>query len=222
MDVVKVLLVDDHEVVRLGLITLLEDVPWVKVVAEVGTAEEAITAVSTHTPNVILMDIRLPVNSGIDACREITTKWPDTHVIMLTSYADNNLIIQALQAGACCYVLKQVGNEALIDALDNVRRGETLLDPTETKKTIKNFRQQVRGQQGNVFKDFTERELNVLAQIAQGKTNPQIAVSLSIAEQTICNDINAILTKINVSNRFEAAIYALHHNINFHLPIQGM
>ncbi|KAA3661801.1 MAG: DNA-binding response regulator [Chloroflexi bacterium] len=218
MEVVKVLLVDDHEVVRLGLMTLLEDVPWVQVVGEVGTAEEAVTAVSTHTPDVILMDIRLPGNSGIDACREITAKWPVSHVIMLTSYADNKLILQALQAGACCYVLKQVGNEALIEALNKVRRGEALLDPAETKQTISKFRQQARDQQGNVFKDFTERELNVLAQISQGKTNPQIAVALSVAEQTVCNDMNDILAKLNLSNRFEAAIFALHHNINFHLP----
>jgi DNA-binding NarL/FixJ family response regulator len=218
MKSIKVILVDDHEVVRLGLITLLEDVTWVDVVAEVGTAEEAITAVSTHTPDVVLMDIRLPDNSGIDACREITARWPNTHVIMLTSYADNNLILQALQAGACCYVLKQVGNEGLIEALELARRGEASLDPTETNRAIKRIRQQMHEQQGNVFKDLTDRELNVLAEIAGGKTNPQIANALSISEQTICNAINNIFEKLDVSNRFEAAIYALHHNINFHLP----
>lgn len=218
MQTLRIILVDDHAVVRLGLITLLEDVSWVEVVAEAGTAQEAVTAVATHQPDVVLMDIRLPDNSGIEACHEITTQWPHTHVIMLTSYGDDILILQALQAGACYYVLKQVGNEALIQALEKVRRGDVLLNPLETKRAIDQFRQHTRGKSGNFFKDLTERELRVLAHITQGKTNPQIAEMLSVSEQTVCNDINAILKKINVSNRFEAAIYALHHNIHFQLP----
>jgi two-component system, NarL family, response regulator DevR len=218
MEIVRIVLVDDHEVVRLGLMTLLEDVPWIEVVGEAGTVEEAITAVSSHHPDVVLMDVRLPDNSGIDACRQISLHWPNTHVIMLTSYADENLILQALHAGACCYVLKQVGNDALISTLDKVRRGEPLLDPTETQQSIAQFRQQVRGEQGDIFKDLTDRELNVLAQVAEGKTNPEIASLLAVSVQTVCNDINAVQEKLNVSNRFEAAILAVKHKLQFHLP----
>ncbi len=218
MDILRIALVDDHEVVRWGLITLLEDLPWAEVVAEAGSAEGAVTAVSTHNPDVVLMDIRLPGDSGIEACRQITTRWPHVRVIMLTSYADDNLILQALQAGACSYVLKNVGNDELINALTKARQGELNLNPVETQQAIATFRQQSRDQESHIFKDLTERELHVLAQIAYGKTNPEIATILSVAEQTVCNDINAVLEKLNVSNRFEAAIFALNHKIKYFLP----
>jgi DNA-binding NarL/FixJ family response regulator len=115
---IRVVLVDDHEVVRLGLMTLLEDLDWIDVIAEAGSAEEAIRAVTQHKPDVVVMDIRLPGESGIEACKTITTRWPETRVIMLTSSADDEMIFKALQAGASGYVLKQVGNQALISALD--------------------------------------------------------------------------------------------------------
>jgi len=218
MDIIKVLLVDDHAVVRLGLMTLLQDIPWIEIVGEAGSAAEAITAVPTHQPDVILMDIRLPDDSGIIACRTITTHWPQTRVIMLTSYADDTLVLRAYQAGACCYILKQVGNQALIDALERMREGGLALDPAATQEAINRYQKDVRTRTGDVFKDLTEREMWVLTEITEGKTNPQIAVALAVSEQTVCNDINAVITKLGVDNRFEAAIYAQRHNIKFHLP----
>jgi DNA-binding NarL/FixJ family response regulator len=164
------------------------------------------------------MDIRLPDDSGIVACRTITDRRPQTRVIMLTSYADDNLIVQAEEAGACCYILKQVGNQALIEALELMRAGELKLDPVATQEDITKYHQGLRARRGGKFKDLTEREMLVLVAITDGKTNPQIANGLAVSEQTINNDINAIIQKLGVSNRFEAAIYALQNNIQSFLP----
>lgn len=212
---VRVVIVDDHEVVRLGLIALFEDLDWIEVVAEAGSAEMAVTAVSEYLPDVVLMDIRLPENSGIDACLKITTQWPDTKVIMLTSYGNDSLILQALQAGACHYILKQVGNQALIDNLDLIRQGKNLLTPNRFQKAIDNLYEQMESQHDGLFKLLTWREMQILLCVSQGLNNPQIAKKLSISEPTISNDMNAILDKLPVNNRFEAAIYALRHNISF-------
>ncbi|MCI0577798.1 MAG: response regulator transcription factor, partial [Chloroflexi bacterium] len=202
-ETVRVILVDDHEVVRLGLMALLENVPWVEVVAEAGTAAEAVEAVDQRRPDVVVMDIRMPGGSGIDACRQITSRWPETRVIMLTSFADDELIFQALQAGASGYVLKQVGNQSLIDALDAVRRGDALLDPGVTQRVLTRMRQLESERQSAAFRDLSEREIEVLAEVAKGKSNVEIAVALSLSEKTVRNHVSAILAKLNLANRVE-------------------
>ncbi|MCI0393603.1 MAG: response regulator transcription factor [Chloroflexi bacterium] len=217
-ETVRVILVDDHEVVRLGLMALLENVPWVEVVAEAGTAAEAVEAVDQRRPDVVVMDIRMPGGSGIDACRQITSRWPETRVIMLTSFADDELIFQALQAGASGYVLKQVGNQSLIDALDAVRRGDALLDPGVTQRVLTRMRQLESERQSAAFRDLSEREIEVLAEVAKGKSNVEIAVALSLSEKTVRNHVSAILAKLNLANRVEAATYAIRHGIERHLP----
>lgn len=219
-DTVRLLLVDDHEVVRLGLMTLLEDLHWVEVVAEAGSADEALAAVARYEPDVVVMDIRMPGESGIDACRQITRRYPDTKVIMLTSYADDDLIFKALQAGASGYVLKQVGNRPLIDALQAVRRGEALLDPSVTSRVIARVRQHEMEKVAAAFKDLTAREMEVLAEVAKGKSNNEIAQELSLAEKTVRNHVSAILSKLNLSNRIEAATFAVRHNIDQYVPGQ--
>jgi len=213
MKTLRVLLVDDHEVVRVGLSTLLQDQPGVQVVAEAGSAEEAIRAAERHQPDLVLMDIRLPGESGITACRTITARWPQTRVIMLTSYADDELIFQALQAGAAGYVLKQVGNEELLRAIEAVRQGEALLDPATTRRVIERVRQREREADTAAFRDLTERELEVLALIAEGKTNAEIAQVLTLSEKTVRNHVSVILEKLGMSNRIEAATYAVRHDI---------
>lgn len=218
MDKLKILLVDDHAVVRLGLMTLLEDIEWVTIMGQAGTAAEAITAVSHNQPDVILMDIRLPDESGIIACRTITSQHPSVRIIMLTSYADDALIMRARQAGACGYILKQVGNQPLIEALEKIRQGNLDLNATATQKEIHQFHSDLRSENGNVFKNLTEREMWVLFEITNGKTNPQVAEALAVSEQTVCNDINTVVAKLGVANRFEAAIYALQHKIQYYLP----
>lgn len=218
MDRLKVLIVDDHAVVRLGLRTLLEDLPWVEIAGEAGTAAEAVEAVAIQQPNAVLMDIRLPDDSGIIACKTITSRWPKIRVIMLTSYSDDDLIVQAKQAGACSYILKQVGNQALVEALERMRAGDLSLDTNTTRDQITQHHQEKLVQRGGIFKDLTEREFRVLLEITYGKTNPQIAATLSTSEKTVCNDIDAIIKKLGVNNRFEAAIYALHYRNQLILP----
>lgn len=214
----RVVLVDDHEVVRLGLITLLEDLDWVEVVGEAGTAEEALRVIERLRPDVVVMDIRLPGESGIEACRMITTRWPEIRVIMLTSSADDEMIFKALQAGASGYVLKQVGNQAFISALDAARKGESMLDPQVTGRVIARLREAERLQQAMAFRDLSDREFEVLALIAEGRSNPEIAARLSLSEKTVGHHVSTILAKLNLTNRIEAATYAVRHHIEEHMP----
>lgn len=216
--VVRVVLIDDHEIVRLGLKTLLGDIPWVEVVAEGGTAEEALQVAAKYNPDVVVMDIRMPGKSGIDACQKIVKRWPDMKVIMLTSYDEDALIFKAIRAGASGFVLKQVGNQPLIDALDAVRKGTAMADPYVTLRLIEFIRQQEAEQQVAAFKDLSHRELIILAEVSQGKTNIQIAESLSLSEKTVRNHVSAILAKLGLTNRIEAATYAVRNNIEQNLP----
>ncbi len=210
---IRLLLVDDHEVVRLGLATLLKDVACVSAVAEAGSAEEAIETVETFKPDVVVMDIRLPGESGIEACRQIKTKHPEINVLMLTSYAEDSLVFKALEAGASGYVLKQVGNEQLIQALEAACKGEPVLDPQITKKLIERVRQHERELHDSAFKDLTNRELEVLSLVAEGNSNFQISEKLVLSEKTVGHHVSAILAKLGMSNRIEAANFANEHHV---------
>jgi DNA-binding NarL/FixJ family response regulator len=217
-EIINVILVDDHEVVRLGLMTLLEDLSWVRVVAEAGSAEEAVQAVAQHQPDVVVMDIRMPGSSGLDACHEITRRWPEIKVVMLTSFMDDELIFKAIQAGASGYVLKQVGNESLIKALGAVRRGEALLDSAVTQRVLQRMRETETDREAAAFRDLSEREMEVLALVAEGKSNGEIAAELSLAEKTVRNHVSAILAKLGLTNRIEAATYAVRNHLERYLP----
>lgn len=217
---VRVILADDHEVVRLGLKTLLDDVPWVQVVAQAGTAGEAVRLAETQAPDVVIMDIRMPGDSGIDACREITSRLEGVQVIMLTSYSDDELILKALQAGASGYILKQVGNRSIISALEAVRNGNAALDPQVTRRVIEQVRKDETARQAAAFSDLSAREMEVLAEVARGLSNNDIAARLSLSEKTVRNHVSAILSKLDLSNRIEAATYAVRHDIDRHLPGQ--
>src|SRR3990172_6841932 len=167
----RVLLVDDHEIVRLGLMTLIDDQSDMKVVGEAGTAADAVRLVERLDPHVVLMDVRLPGEGGIEATGTITTRFPNTRVVMLTSFADEDLVIRAIRAGAVGYVLKQVGNEELIRAIRAAARGKALLDPSTTVRLLSRVREAERKADSNAFRDLSERELDVLAEVARGKTN---------------------------------------------------
>jgi two-component system response regulator DevR len=217
---VRVILADDHEVVRLGVKTLLEDVPWVQVVAEAGSGEEAVRLTEMYQPDVVIMDIRMPGASGIDACREITSRFEEVQVIMLTSYGDDELILKALQAGASGYILKQVGNRSLVSALEAVREGNALLDPQVTRQVIEQIRKDEVARQAAAFRDLSAREMEVLAEVAKGLSNSEIAAVLNLSEKTVRNHVSAILSKLHLTNRIEAATYAVRHDIERHLPGQ--
>lgn len=209
----RILLVDDHEVVRLGLKALLEHHTQFEVVGEAGTAREAIDQVSRLQPDVVLMDIRLPGTSGIEACEEITRQFPDTRVIMLTSYAEDEMLFSAIRAGASGYVLKQISSEDLVKALEAVGRGEALLDPAVTQRVFQEVRRAVKEEEASAFVNLSQQEKHVLLLVSEGKTNREIAKALFLGEGTVRNYVSSILSKLGVSNRAEAAAYAVEHNL---------
>jgi two-component system response regulator DevR len=213
----RILLVDDHEVVRLGLRSLLDQHPNFDVVAEAETAREAIEKTSMHKPEVVVMDIRLKGGSGIEACQEITTKYPETKVIMLTSYAEDEMLFSAIRAGAAGYVLKQIGGDDLVRAIEAVGRGEALLDPSVTQRVFQEVRKAAREEEASAFAELTQQEMHVLQLVSEGRTNRQIAEILYLGEGTVRNYVSSILSKLNVRNRAEAAAYAVEHNLKDYL-----
>lgn len=213
----RILLVDDHEVVRLGLKALLERHPNFEVVAEAGTARDAVELVESLLPDVVVLDIRLPGGSGIEACQEIADRFPQSKVIMLTSYAEDEMLFSAIRAGASGYVLKQIGGEDLVRAIEAVGRGEALLDPAVTQRIFQEVRKAAKEEEASAFSTLTQQEKHVLLLVSEGKTNREIAKALFLGEGTVRNYVSSILSKLGVSNRAEAAAYAVEHNLRDYL-----
>ena len=214
----RILLVDDHEVVRLGLRTLLSSYNQFEVVGEAGDAQEALEKTARCRPDIVVMDIRLPGKSGIEATREIVENHPETKVIILTSYADDDLLFDAISAGASGYVLKQIGGNDLVRALETVGRGDSMLDPAVTQRVFQRVRENERRAEDETFASLTDQELNILALITEGLTNKEIAARVFLSEKTVRNYVSSILNKLNLSSRAEAAAYAVRHHIRDHLP----
>ena len=219
MEKKTILLVDDHEVVRIGLKALLEHNEQFEVIAEAGTANEAVEMVEKHHPDVVLMDIRLPGPSGIDATEEIVKRWPDVRVVILTSYAEDDMLFSAISAGASGYVLKQIGAEGLIAAIEAACRGEALLDPAVTQRVFQEVRRAVREEESAAFATLSQQEKHVLALVSEGKTNREIAEALFLGEGTVRNYVSSILSKLGVSNRAEAAAYAVAHSLKEYIEM---
>lgn len=209
----RILLVDDHDIVRLGLMTLLNDQPDMEVVGEASTAADAVRAVEKLAPDVVLMDIRLPGEGGIEATRQVSTRFPSSKVVMLTSFADDELVMLAISAGAVGYVLKQVGNEELIRAIQAAARGEALLDPSTTARLLSRVREADRKSQEDAFREITDREMDVLMHLAKGKTNAEIGSLLNLSEKTVGNYIGNMFEKLHLNNRIELAAYAYEHHL---------
>ena len=216
MAAIRVVLVDDHEVVRMGLRMVMEEMAGVRLVGEASGVDEALLLCQQIQPDVVVMDIKMPGRSGVEGCREITQRWPRIRVIMLSSFVDDELLTDAIQAGAAGYVLKSVGTQELVRALQAVARGESSLDPAVTHRVMDLMRR--RAQQGNPFADLTKREIVVLHLISQGKTNAEIATKLFLSEKTVRNHVSTIMAKLNVTNRVEAATLALRKRIENYLP----
>lgn len=210
----RIMIVDDHEVVRFGLRGLLEQKPGWQVVAEAGTVSEAVRQANAQRPDIIVMDIRLKEGSGIDACREIKKMHPEINIIMLTSFAEDDFVFNAISAGAAGYVLKQVGNDDLIQAIETVSHGGALLDPSVTNQVLAKIREATRSE---AFADLTDQELHVLSLVAQGNTNKEIAEALHLSEGTIRNYVSNVLGKLGLTNRAEATAYAVRHNLDDYL-----
>jgi two-component system, NarL family, response regulator DevR len=215
----RILLVDDHEVVRLGLKSLLERHPQFDIVGEAASAREALELVEKNHPDVVVMDIRLPGTSGIEACEEITSRFPETRVLMLTSYAEDEMLFSAIRAGASGYVLKQIGGDELVHALEAVARGEALLDPAVTQRVFQEVRRAVKEEEASAFAHLSQQEKHVLLLVSEGKTNREIAKALFLGEGTVRNYVSSILSKLGVSNRAEAAAYAVEHNLREYISM---
>jgi DNA-binding NarL/FixJ family response regulator len=216
----RIILVDDHEVVRIGLKTLLARHPQFEIIDEAGSASEAVEKTLRLKPEIVVMDIRLPGKSGIEACREIAAAQPETKVLMLTSYAQDDMLFDAIAAGAAGYVLKQIGSGELVRALETVGRGESLVDPALMQKVFARVREAERRAEGNAFANLNKQELKILALIAEGKTNREIAARVFLSEKTVRNYVSAMLDKLSLSSRAQAAAYAVQHRIRDHLATE--
>ncbi len=217
----RVLVVDDHEVVRMGLRLLLRGNPNFELVGEASTAEEALRLVDLTRPDLVVLDVRLPDSSGIEACREIRTRHPDTQVLILTAYADDDFVTGAVQAGAAGYVLKRAGSQELLQALEALARGEAILDPAVTRAVLSRLEVEGRTSREAAFRGLSRLELEILGRVAEGKTNREIAAELYLAEKTVRNYVSRILTKLGFDNRVEAAAFAIRHRIHDLLAREG-
>jgi DNA-binding NarL/FixJ family response regulator len=202
-----VVVVDDHEVVRQGLVAMLDRRPGFQVVGEAGTVAEAIEITSRFQPDLVVMDVRLPDGSGIEACREIRANLPETRVMMLTSYPDEEAVLAAIVAGASGYLLKQVRARDLVAALEAVGRGESLLDPAVTGKVLERMRRIATSDQPDELAALTQQERKILALVADGMTNKEIAAEIFLSDKTVKNYVSSILAKLNLERRAQAAAY---------------
>lgn len=213
MPTVRVMIVDDHEVVRLGLKSLLGLQRGFEVVAEAATVEEAVEKARVHQPDVVVLDVRLPGSSGITACRRILQERPATRVIVLTSHTEEEVMMQAIAAGASGYLLKQIDARALLAAISTVAHGGTLLDPALMDKAFARLRAAAQAERQAALAALNEQELKILTLVAEGKTNREIARAIFLSEKTVRNYVSAILAKLGLHHRSEAAAFAVEHGL---------
>ena len=216
---IRLLLVDDHEVVRVGLRTLLGRAGRIQVVGEAGTGASAVAETLRLKPDVVLLDLRLPDGSGVDVCREIRTACADTRVLFLTSYPDQDAMLATIFAGASGYLLKEIGGEELIHAIESVAAGQSILDQAATRSALERMKSlsdrddSAWGLHKDKDKDkdkdkmeyLSTQERRVLALVSEGKTNKEIAVALELSDKTVKNYLSNIFQKLQVSRRTQAA-----------------
>ena len=211
MQRIKLMIVDDHEVVRLGLRTALEPEEDLEVVGDTSDARVAVTEAEITRPDVVLMDVRMPGIDGIEVCRMLREKLPETKVVMLTSYSDEDAVIASIMAGAAGYLLKNTGRAELLDAVRSVAAGQSLLDPAVTSQVLSRLKSL--GAKGEGTSTLSEREKEVLTLVAEGLTNKEIAERLIISEHTARNHVSHILDKLGVNRRSQAATYAAQYGL---------
>jgi len=206
---IRVLLCDDHELVRRGLHALLDADLTLDVVGEATSADEAVEMAATLTPDVVVMDVRMPGRSGIEACRDIRSAREETRVLMLTSFADDEALFTSIMAGASGYVLKNVRGNDLVEGIHQVARGQSLLDPSVTTRVLARLRGDLTPSAGELGSDLTGQERKVLNLVAQGLTNRQIGRQLKISEHTVKFHAGSVLGKLNARSRAEAVARAI-------------
>lgn len=207
---IRVFLLDDHEVVRRGVHDLLNDEPDITVVGEAATVEQALVRVPALRPDVAVLDVRLPDGDGVTVCRELRSKMPDLACLMLTSFDDEEALLDSIMAGAAGYVLKQIQGSDLVAAVRTVASGQSLLDPSATTRLMARLRQEREEpeEEQDALPGLTEREREILALIGEGLTNRQIGQRLYLAEKTVKNHISRLLAKLGVERRIQAAVIA--------------
>ncbi len=202
---IRIVLIDDHEVVRAGIKAMIDAQDDLEVVGEAGTAEDGLRRVGYDEPDVVVLDVRLPDGSGVEACRDIRTRFPDVKVLMLTSFADEEALLSAILAGAAGYVLKRVKGSDLVNDIRRVGAGESLLDPEMTEKLFERLRSGPKSDP--LLARLSDQEREIVTHIAEGKTNKQIADDMFLAEKTVKNYVSNLLAKMGMSRRSEAAAY---------------
>jgi DNA-binding NarL/FixJ family response regulator len=208
----RVMLVDDHEVVRSGLKSMLQAQPDISVVAEAGSVSEAVQQAAAVRPDVVVMDVRLTDGSGIEATREIRAQRPETKVLMLTSFADDEALFASIMAGASGYVLKQIRGGELVRGIRVVGSGQSLLDPSVTAAVLDRLRKGKHLMLDEKLARLSAQEERILQLVAEGHTNKQIGDRLRLAEKTVKNYVSTILSKLEVARRAEAAAYLARHS----------
>ncbi|WP_069737897.1 response regulator transcription factor [Streptomyces sp. EN27] len=206
---IRVFLLDDHEVVRRGVHDLLEDEPGITVIGEAATAEQALVRVPALRPDVAVLDVRLPDGDGVTVCRELRSTMPELACLMLTSFDDEEALLDSIMAGAAGYVLKQIQGSDLVTAVRTVARGQSLLDASATTKLMARLRSgQQPAEEPEMLPGLTDREREILDLIGEGLTNRQIGQRLYLAEKTVKNHISRLLAKLGVERRIQAAVIA--------------
>ena len=205
-DIIGVFLLDDHEIVRRGVRELLESNDDMEIVGEAGTAEEALARIPATRPRVAVLDVRLPDGNGVEVCREVRSRLPEVQCLMLTSFSDDEALIDAIMAGAAGYVLKQIRGNDLADAIRRVARGESLLDPAVTRSVLDRLRNPA--PVDDRLAQLTDQERRILDLIAKGMTNREIGNEMHLAEKTVKNYVSNMLTKLGMRRRTEAAVFA--------------
>ncbi|MDX3451702.1 response regulator transcription factor [Streptomyces sp. ME02-8801-2C] len=206
---IRVFLLDDHEVVRRGVHDLLNDEPDITVVGEAGTVEQALVRVPALRPQVAVLDVRLPDGDGVSVCRELRSHMPELACLMLTSFDDEEALLDSIMAGASGYVLKQIQGSDLVSAVRTVAAGQSLLDPSATTRLMARLRQDRQPEEKpDALPGLTDREREILALIGEGLTNRQIGQRLYLAEKTVKNHISRLLAKLGVERRIQAAVIA--------------
>jgi DNA-binding NarL/FixJ family response regulator len=203
---IRVFLLDDHEIVRRGVRDLLESSPDIEVVGEAGTAEQALDRIPLTRPDVAVLDVQLPDGSGVEVCRELVSADPDLACLMLTSFTDDEALLDAVIAGARGYVLKDVRGADIVDSVRRVAGGDTLLDPGLVARARERLRRGA--EEDERLKGLTPQEHRILGLLAEGRTNRQIAEEMFLAEKTVKNYVSNLLSKMGMSRRTEAAVYA--------------
>jgi two-component system, NarL family, response regulator DevR len=206
-EALKVMLVDDHEIVRQGLRALLEAEDDIEVVAEADNGLVAVSLASAHRPDVVVMDVRMPGGSGVEACRAIRDERPDAQVIMLTSFSDDEALFNSIMAGAAGFVLKQIRGRDLIDAIRTVGGGKSLLDPDVTQRVLERLRKAKFDEKDPKLARLSPQEERILDMVGEGLTNREIAERIHLSDKTVKNYVSTILQKLEVARRAEAASY---------------